>query len=64
MIRRRRPEVISARVTPEEKRHVELVAATGGKSVSELVWERTVPWCRDQLVKRLLEPRDEGITEA
>ncbi len=47
--------VVSTRVTAEERAQLELVAQAQGKSVSDIVWERTVPWSREQILQRLLE---------
>ena len=53
MAKRSKPEIVSARVTIREKAELELLATAEGKTVSQLIWELTVPSCRERLLAGL-----------
>ena len=53
MAKRSKPQIVSARVTHREKAEIELLATAEGKTVSELIWELTVPICRERLLAGL-----------
>ena len=53
MAKRSKPEIISARVTLQEKAELELLATAEGKTVSQLIWELAVPVCRERLLAGL-----------